>query len=65
VVEHEALSSNSSANKKETYLENIGMNQMLWYIPIIPATGEAKTVGSLFQASPGQVTKRPYLKNKL
>jgi hypothetical protein len=29
VVEHEALSSNSSANKKETYLENIGMNQML------------------------------------
>jgi outer membrane receptor for ferrienterochelin and colicin len=36
-----------------------------WCTPVIPATQEVKTEGSKLEASLGQVSTRPYLKNKL
>jgi hypothetical protein len=36
-----------------------------WYTPLIPATQEAETGGSWFEASLAKVSMRPYLKNKL
>jgi hypothetical protein len=36
-----------------------------WFTSLIPATWEAETEGSRFEASQGKVIKRPYLKKKL
>jgi hypothetical protein len=36
-----------------------------WYIPVIPTTQEMEVKESLFKSSPGKVSMRSYLKNKL
>jgi hypothetical protein len=35
-----------------------------WFMPVIPGILEVGTRGSRFEAGPGEVSVRPYLKNK-
>jgi hypothetical protein len=55
----------SASFSKESFVKRSAIGQAWWFMPIIPPTQKAEVGGLQFEAGPGKVSMRSYLKNKL